>query len=62
MAVVSLYPGVVVTEKMLNLMKDPKEFEEKVCLDGVPITAQYNGKGSVAEGLNHVCDGGESFT
>ena len=62
MAVVSLYPGVVVTERMLNLRKDPKEFEEKVCLDGVPITAQYNGKWFVTEGLNHVCDGGESFT
>lgn len=45
MAVVSLYPGVVVTEKMQNLMKDPEEFEEKVCLDGVPITAQNTEKG-----------------
>lgn len=29
-AVVSLYPGIVVTEKMNNLMRNPKEFEEKV--------------------------------
>lgn len=29
-AVVSLYPGIVVTEKMDTSMKNPAEFEEKV--------------------------------
>lgn len=29
-AVVSLYPGIVVTEKMDRLMENPAEFEEKV--------------------------------